>query len=104
MTSCKARCRHAAAPNKEAEQGESNAGSDADRLGADAVRGHGVLCDEVLPRRGVGGPALVTGLPRGDGPMSPTPESLNSVFFEFNDVDTPPDTTARPVPSEILRR
>jgi len=31
-------------------------------------------------------------------------ESLNSLLYEFNDVETPPDLTVRPAPAALLRR
>lgn len=36
--------------------------------------------------------------------MSSAPESRDSVLFEFNDLDTPPDTTVRPISGGTLRR
>ncbi len=35
--------------------------------------------------------------------MNDSTESLDSVLYEFNDVETPPDLTVRPMPAAVLR-
>jgi len=52
----------------------------------------------------MGGPAIAARLSYWSNAMSLTSESSDSVFLEFKDVDSNPDTTRRPVRSSLLRR